>query len=129
METTYDTAQSELRNGKNRIKSDLSDGARNIKDTASDEFKNFVTDVEDVMKRVANVTDADVARVRAKIQDAISSTKSTFSQSAARMKEQAQHAADYADEYVHESPWQAIGIGAALAAVLGLSIGYMASRR
>jgi ElaB/YqjD/DUF883 family membrane-anchored ribosome-binding protein len=129
MDTTFDSSQTELRAAKQRIKSDVVDAARGISGTVSDEFKNFVADVEDVVKRVAHANDADVARVRDRIQDAISSTKNGLSYSAANLKRQAQDAAKYADEYVHDSPWQAIGVGAALAAVFGLSIGYLTARR
>jgi ElaB/YqjD/DUF883 family membrane-anchored ribosome-binding protein len=125
METTYESGQSDFRNSKQRVKGDLAA----MKDTASDEFKNFVSDVEDVVKKVANVSDADVKRVSEKVRAAISSTKSGLASSADNIKQQAQQAAKYADNYVRESPWQAVGVGAAIAALLGLSIGYLAARR
>jgi ElaB/YqjD/DUF883 family membrane-anchored ribosome-binding protein len=131
METTFDTS-SDYRNSKQNLKKDvnaLKSDASALKETASDELKNFVADVEDVLKRVTNVSDADVARVRAKIQSAIGSTKEGLFASATQIKDQAQKGAKYADEYVHESPWQAIGIGALLAAAIGASIGYLAARR
>jgi ElaB/YqjD/DUF883 family membrane-anchored ribosome-binding protein len=127
METTFEN--SELRNGSKRVKSELGDTARNAKNAATDELKSFVSDVEDVVKRVADVSDEDVARVRAKIQSVIDSARDGVTTSAAAMKRQAQYAARQTDEYVHASPWQAVGIGAALAAVIGVSIGYLASRR
>jgi ElaB/YqjD/DUF883 family membrane-anchored ribosome-binding protein len=37
----------------------------------------------------------------------------------------ARQAAKYTDDYVHENPWRAIGLGA----VAGLVIGYLVSRR
>jgi ElaB/YqjD/DUF883 family membrane-anchored ribosome-binding protein len=129
METIFESGNTDSRAGKHRAKNEVIDGARAVQSEASAELKNFVADIEDVMKRVANVSDADVARVRAKVQAALSSTKDGIFTSAANAKKQAQQAARYADEYVHESPWQAIGIGAALAAVLGLSIGLFSSRR
>lgn len=131
METTFDT-NSDYRNSKQNLKNDvnaLKATASTAAATASDELKNFVADVEDVLKRVTNVSDADVARVRAKVQAALGSTKDGLLNSAANIKEQAQKASKYADEYVHESPWQAIGIGALLAAAIGASIGYLAARR
>jgi ElaB/YqjD/DUF883 family membrane-anchored ribosome-binding protein len=127
METTFEN--SDLRNGGKRAKSELGDTARAAKNAATDELKSFVSDVEEVVKRVADVSDADVARVRAKIQSVIDSARDGVTTSAAAMKRQAQDAARQTDEYVHESPWQAVGIGAALAAVIGVSIGYLASRR
>jgi ElaB/YqjD/DUF883 family membrane-anchored ribosome-binding protein len=127
METTFEN--SDLRNGGKRAKSELGDTARAAKNAATDELKSFVSDVEEVVKRVADVSDADVARVREKIQSVIDSARDGVTTSAAAMKRQAQDAARQTDEYVHESPWQAVGIGAALAAVIGVSIGYLASRR
>jgi ElaB/YqjD/DUF883 family membrane-anchored ribosome-binding protein len=127
METTFEN--SDLRNGGKRVKNELGDTARAAKNAATDELKSFVSDVEDVVKRVADVSDEDVARVRARIQAVIDSARDGVTTSAAAMKRQAQQAARQTDEYVHESPWQAVGIGAALAAVIGVSIGYLASRR
>jgi ElaB/YqjD/DUF883 family membrane-anchored ribosome-binding protein len=129
METIYEGGNSDPRNSKQRVKGELSDAAQAAKDSASAEFKSFVADIEDVIKRVANVSDVEVARVRAKVQAALANTKSDIVSSAAGVKQQAERAARYTDEYVHESPWQAIGFGAAVAAVLGLSIGLLSSRR
>lgn len=129
METTYDSTSSDFRNTKQRGKGEYADNGRALKEAASEEFKSFVSDIEDVVKKVANISDADVARVREKVQSALYSTKSGIASSAANIRAQAQQAAQVADDYVRESPWQAVGIGAALAAVLGLSIGYLAARR
>jgi len=127
MDTTFENEG--LRNNGKRAKSDLGESVRSAKSTATAEMKSFVSDVEDVVKRVADVSDEDVARVRAKIQSVIESAKDGVTTSAAQVKRQAQNAARYTDEYVHESPWQAVGIGAAVAALIGLSIGYLAARR
>jgi ElaB/YqjD/DUF883 family membrane-anchored ribosome-binding protein len=122
MDTTYES-------GDKRLKSDLKDGARNVKNAVSEEFSNFVSDVEDVVKSVSHVTDADVARVRAKIQSALTSTKDGVEITAANLTKRAREAAAQADTYVHDSPWQAIGIGAAVAALIGISVGIFAARR
>ena len=124
METTYDTTLESSRSNK-RGKHDLGEKAS----ATSVEFKNFVADVEDVVKRVADVSDADVARVRAKIQSALTSARGGLTDGIDTVRVQAQKVAKQTDEYVHESPWQAMGIGTALAALIGVSIGYWAARR
>jgi ElaB/YqjD/DUF883 family membrane-anchored ribosome-binding protein len=129
METTFESGNADSRNTKQRMKSELAEGAHAAQAAASAELKNFVADIEDVIKRVANVSDADVARIRTKIQAALTSTKDGIFTSAASAKQQAQQVARYADDYVHESPWQAIGVGAAVAAVLGLTVGLLTMRR
>lgn len=123
MDTTFDSSSEK------RLKNDLKDGARNVKDTATVEFKNFVSDVEDVVKRVASVSDSDVARMRSKIQAALASTKDGIEITTANLTKQARETAKQADAYVHESPWKAVGIGAAVAAVIGFSVGFFTSRR
>jgi ElaB/YqjD/DUF883 family membrane-anchored ribosome-binding protein len=129
MEQTFDPTSEprglEARNGKHRG----NESGKFASKTGSEEMKKFVTDVEDVIKRVANVSDADLARVRTKVQGALSSASNGIAQTTAQLKAQAQDAAKQADDYVHESPWQAVGISAALGALLGVSIGYLASRR
>lgn len=129
METSFENAGETLRNGSKRAKSELSDAARAAKNTATDELRSFVSDVEEVVKRVADASDEDVARVRAKLQSVIDAAREGVTTSSEAVKRQARYAAHQADEYVHDSPWQAVGISAALAAVIGLSIGYFASRR
>lgn len=131
MDTSFENGRTAetLRNSGKRIKTDLQEGSSALKSAATDEFKNFVSDVEDVIKRVADVSDADVARVRRKIESTLNSAKSGVEYSAEQLKAQAREAAKHADEYVHDSPWQAIGLGAALAALIGVSVGYLAARR
>lgn len=131
MEQSFDPnidSRGEARNGKHRG----NEGGKLAGAAAragSEEMKKFVTDVEDVIKRVANVSDADLTRVRAKVQGALSSASNNLAQTTAQLKQQAQDAARQADDYVHESPWQAVGISAALGALIGVSIGYLVSRR
>jgi ElaB/YqjD/DUF883 family membrane-anchored ribosome-binding protein len=122
MDTTFE-------NSDKRLKTDVKDGARNVKNVATEEFKNFVSDIEDVVKSVSHVSDADVARVRAKIQSALASTKDGVEITAANLTKRARDAATQADTYVRESPWQAVGIGAAIAALIGVSVGILAARR
>jgi ElaB/YqjD/DUF883 family membrane-anchored ribosome-binding protein len=127
METTFENSDS-LRNSK-RSKSEAGDMAHSVTSAAANELKNFVADVEDALKRMTNVNNVDIARVRAKLQAVIDSAKDNVTTGTAAFKRQAQHAALQTDEFVHDSPWQAIGISAALAAVIGASIGYFAARR
>src|SRR5215510_7724024 len=114
METAYDTNLDTPRNKRGKQES-----------ATSVEFKNFVSDVEDVVKRVADVGDADVARVRTKIQSALTSARSGLNDTVDNLRQQAKQT----DDYVRESPWQAMGIGTALGALIGISIGYLVGRR
>jgi ElaB/YqjD/DUF883 family membrane-anchored ribosome-binding protein len=90
-----------------------------------DEWRRLVADVEDLVKKVAHVDDEEIAEIRSKVEDTLARAKSTAVSSVAAMRGRAEEATDATDEYVHENPWAAIGIAAAV----GIIIGFVASRR
>ena len=125
MEANFDNTAEQARATGRRVKNDLSDGINDIKSAASGEIKNLISDVEDLMARIADLKDADVVRVRGKVQRAVDATKQSLADSADTIRRQAQNVANTADDYVRESPWQAIGI----AALVGAVVGILATRR
>ncbi|HEX3948578.1 MAG TPA: DUF883 family protein [Steroidobacteraceae bacterium] len=125
MEANFDNTADAARATGRRLKSDLNEGANDIKNAASGEIKDLISDVEDLMARIADLKDADVVRVRGKVQRAVDSAKQSLSDSADSIRRQAQSVAGTADDYVRDSPWQAIGI----AALVGAVIGILATRR
>ncbi len=125
METTFDGTMDQARTSGRKIKGDLRDAANDIKSTAVAEIKSLIADVEDLVSRIADLKDADVVRVRGKVMNAIDTAKNTLSGSADSVRRQAQLAASTADDYVHDSPWAAVGV----AALVGAVVGILATRR
>ena len=125
METTFDGTAEQARATGRRLKNDLSDGVSDIKSAASGEIKNLIADVEDLIARIADLKDSDVVRVRGKVMRAIDATKQSLADGADTLRQQAQSVASTADDYVRDSPWQAIGI----AALVGAVVGILATRR
>jgi ElaB/YqjD/DUF883 family membrane-anchored ribosome-binding protein len=125
MEANFDNTADQARATGRRVKNDLSDGINDIKSAASGEIKNLISDVEDLMARIADLKDADVVRVRGKVQRAVDATKQSIADSADSIRRQAQNVAGTADDFVRDSPWQAIGI----AALVGAVVGILATRR
>jgi ElaB/YqjD/DUF883 family membrane-anchored ribosome-binding protein len=122
---TFDGTVNETRATGQRLRRDLSEGAGNIKGAASTEIKGLIADVEDLLARIADLKDADVTRVRNKVLRAVDAAKDSLSDSADTLRRQAQNAATTADDFVHDSPWQAVGI----AALVGAVVGILATRR
>jgi len=89
------------------------------------EWRNLVADVEDLVKKVANVDDAEIAEIRGKVEDTLAKAKSAAGEGTAALRARAGEASEATDEYVHENPWAAIGIAAAI----GIVIGFVAGRR
>lgn len=101
------------------------DAAQQAGAAASEEVQNLMSDVEDLMDRVSDAADPELRRLRAKVSAAIASTRSSIANGAGVVKRQARETFELGDEYVHNRPWEAIGI----AAIAGLAVGFLASRR
>ena len=125
METTFDGTTEQARAAGHRVKNDLSDGVSDVKTAATAEIKSLIADVEDLMARIADLKDADVMQVRNKVQRAVDATKQSLADGADALRQQAQSAANTADDFVRDSPWQAVGI----AALVGAIVGIIATRR
>jgi ElaB/YqjD/DUF883 family membrane-anchored ribosome-binding protein len=125
METTYDGTTEQARASGRRLKNELNEGVSDIKAAASTEIKNLIADVEDLMARIADLKDADVVRVRGKVQRAVDATKQSLADGADALRQRAQDVASTAEDYVRDSPWQAVGI----AALVGAVVGILATRR
>jgi ElaB/YqjD/DUF883 family membrane-anchored ribosome-binding protein len=125
MENTFEGTTEQARATGRRLKNDLNEGVGDIKAAASSEIKNLIADVEDLMARITDLKDADVARVRGKVQRAVEATKQSLADGADTIRQHAQNVASTADDYVRDSPWQAIGI----AALIGAVVGILATRR
>ena len=124
MESTDGTAE-QVRAAGRRVGGDIAESAGNLKSAASAEIKSLIADVEDLVARIADLKDADVARVRNKVLRAVDVAKASLADSADTVRRQAQRVATTADDYVHDSPWQAVGI----AALVGAVVGILATRR
>jgi ElaB/YqjD/DUF883 family membrane-anchored ribosome-binding protein len=95
-------------------------GFDSMKATASVEIKNLLADVEELVARIADMQDGDLERVRDKVQRAVDAAKQSLSEGADSVRRQAQSVADSADDYIRESPWQAVGIAALVGALVGM---------
>ena len=125
METNHNAAADEVRASGRRLKNDIGEGGDHVKNAASAEIKNLIADVEDLMARIADLKDADVVRVRGKVLRAVDAAKRSVTDGADGLRRQALQVAGTADDYVRESPWQAVGV----AALVGAVVGILATRR
>jgi ElaB/YqjD/DUF883 family membrane-anchored ribosome-binding protein len=96
------------------------DSARTAARAGSQEFRNLIADVEELIKRVAHVNDADLARARVKLENSLTTAKTALHNGTERVKTTARQAADTTDQYVHTNPWSAVGIAAAAGAAIAV---------
>ena len=90
-----------------------------------DAFDALVADAENLMSHTVDAVGNQAASARAKLRSTLVRTKEQIGSGAATVAKQSRMAAKATDVFVHDRPWQAVGI----AAVLGLAIGALLARR
>ena len=95
------------------------------KDKIVTELKSGVDDAEGFLRAAASSTGEKAAELRDKATAALKRASEQLSDLQATVMEKGRDAAILTDDYVHENPWQAIGIGAAI----GFLIGVVVARR
>ncbi len=87
------------------------------------DFKVLVADAEALLKATAGQSGEAVAAMRARVGESLAVAKVKLTEAEQLALAKAKAAAAATDEYVHEKPWQAVGIAAGIGLVIGLLIG------
>jgi ElaB/YqjD/DUF883 family membrane-anchored ribosome-binding protein len=113
------------RRGENSRHSELQESASRLRAAGSQEVSNLMTDVEDLVGRIGDAADPEIARLQAKVEQGVATARKSLARGAEQVQRKAQDAMEAGDDYVHEEPWKAIGV----AALAGLLAGLMVNRR
>lgn len=104
---------------------DARDAARQVRENDGREVGTLLADVQDLIGRIAHVADPEIARLRIRIEGGLATTRKALADGTDQVQRQAKAAMATSDRYVHEQPWQSVGI----AAVAGLLVGFLVGRR
>ena len=89
------------------------------------DLKSVISDAEQWLRNGSQMTGEELAAAKAKFERTLVSAKADLIRLEEAVVERTKVAAKATDEYVHENPWKAVGIGAAV----GLALGVLISRR
>ncbi len=89
------------------------------------DIQNVVTDAQELLKTVQSEGGSKLSEVKVKVQQQLDSAKQMLGQLQTTVNDGAKVAIDTTDAYVRSNPWRAVGISAALGAL----IGFLAARR
>jgi ElaB/YqjD/DUF883 family membrane-anchored ribosome-binding protein len=92
------------------------------KDKLMDDLQMVVADAEALMLATANQAGEGAVAARARIQKSLQVVKERMVDAQDAVVERTKEAAKVTDEYVHDNPWKAIGITAALGLIAGMLI-------
>lgn len=106
-----------------QTKSDLSAdaGARSVAARArlSAEMHGLLDEIGGLVKEAASYTSDELARAKERIGARLDAARLSAREMGGDLVKRARHGAEVTDTYVHEQPWKAVGIGAAVAFLLG----------
>lgn len=125
MEMTYKDDDRGVRGDAKPFSNDAGDAEQTVRETDGQEARSLLADVQDLIGRVAHVADPEIARLRIRIESGLATTRKALTDGTDQVQRQAKAAMATSDRYVHEQPWQSVGI----AAVAGLLVGFLIGRR
>lgn len=91
----------------------------------SREFHNLLADLQQLIGEATTLTGADLERLRLQLGERVGQAKHAVEDLGGSIDQQARKAASATDVWVHQQPWNAIGIGVGT----GLLIGFLLARR
>ena len=92
------------------------------RDQIVDQFSSVITEAENLLNKATHETGEKARDLRTQAEARLLSAKLKLQELQGQAVERAKDAAKATDDYVHENPWQAIGIAAAVGLVTGLLI-------
>jgi ElaB/YqjD/DUF883 family membrane-anchored ribosome-binding protein len=87
-----------------------------------DDLRRVVVDVEGLLKVTAGQVGERVGEARARAEETLGAARARLSEFEQQARERAGELAGEADDYVRDNPWQAVGIAAGVAFLLGILV-------
>ena len=87
------------------------------------DIRAVIADAEEILLATADQTGEKIASLRTRIKERVLDARIRLDAAEEVLVEKTRAAARATDNYVHENPWQAVGIGAGIGFLLGLVLG------
>lgn len=94
------------------------DGQRRL----AEDFKAVVADAEELLRHAARDAGAGYNEARARLEDSLKTARAELEVLEKSVRDGTRRAARATDGYVHEHPWESVGIAAGVGLLLGLLI-------
>jgi ElaB/YqjD/DUF883 family membrane-anchored ribosome-binding protein len=87
------------------------------------DFKVVLADAEELLKATAAQTGDKATEMREKVTEHLKRAKFRLQEEQEKVMTRTKEVANATDDYVHENPWQAVGVAAGVGFLLGLLLG------
>jgi ElaB/YqjD/DUF883 family membrane-anchored ribosome-binding protein len=119
-EIRFNNSRSQVMN-KNTINS-ISADISATKEQFINELHTVILDAESLLEATTGQADEVVAAARARILESLQVVKDRVAATENAVIERTRQAAKVTDQYVHENPWQSIGVCACAAVIVGILV-------
>ena len=92
------------------------------KDKIVDDLKSLISDAEELLKLTADQQGGKLDDLRARLNGRVAVAKDRLADAEAAIVDTGKKAVRATDDYVHENPWQSVGVAAGVAFLLGLLV-------
>ncbi len=93
------------------------------RDALVKDFTEVLTEADTLLKQATKESGEKASDLRAQVESKLRAAKLKFQDMQDDALDRAKATARATDEYVHDNPWQALGVAAALGVLVGLLIG------
>lgn len=90
------------------------------RDQLVDDFAAVLSEAEDMLKKASQETGDRARDLRAQVEAKLLAAKLRLQEMQGDAVDRARDAARATDDYVHDNPWQAVGVAAAVGFVVGM---------
>jgi ElaB/YqjD/DUF883 family membrane-anchored ribosome-binding protein len=87
------------------------------------DLRKVIDDADEILRETAGVAGEKIAVLRGRITEHLNDAKARLEVVESQLVDKTKAAAQAADEFVNESPWQAVGIAAGVGVLLGILLG------
>jgi ElaB/YqjD/DUF883 family membrane-anchored ribosome-binding protein len=98
------------------------DMANDTTSTLLDESDDILQQTEQLLSEAVDATGEEAKALQARIMAGLRDARQCLTEAEQAVVAKAKTAAKATDSYVHENPWKAVGLGAAVGVVIGLLI-------
>ena len=98
----------------------MSENAESVREKLVDDLAAVLAEAEEMLKRAANETGEKARDLRSQVETNLLRAKLRLQEIEGEAVDHAKAAARATDDFVHDHPWQAIGVAAAIGLVAGL---------
>ncbi len=100
----------------------MTDTEKVTTDKLFSDLQTVIEDAEALLQATASQTGEKIEAVRLRAKASVTQARARLSEIQTKTADQARQAAESTDKYVHENPWQAVGIAAGIGLLLGVLI-------